>query len=185
MVVQAWFVDGFLAANMLTPAYILILFIVSVLASVWALETLVRYGATKRSAAFVGVVDLCFFGALIAGVYQLGDIASTNCGDFERTGTSFLASLGPFGYFGQRAGWDKRAGDPKKVCAMLKSSFAFGIMNIVSFLVTAILTWFIHHHEDRHDDDRHRSSRRSSHSRRRDHHYRRSGSASGRQEYHV
>ena len=180
--IQAWFVDGFLDANMLTPPYILVLFIVSVLGSVWALETLVRYGATKRSASFVGFVDLCFFGALIAGVYQLRGIADTNCSDFERTGSDFLASLGPFGYFGRRAGWDERSGDPGKVCAMLKSSFAFGIINVMSFFVTAILAWFVHQHEERHEDHHH-SRRSSSHSRRRGHHHRRSGS--GRHDYHV
>ncbi|KAL1959705.1 hypothetical protein VTO42DRAFT_1291 [Malbranchea cinnamomea] len=175
----AWFVDGFLKENMLTPSYILVLFIVSVLAVVWALETLIRYGSTKRSAIFVCFVDLCFFGAFIAGVYQLRGIGNKNCNHFSRSGPDFLNSLGPFGYWG-RSQNNPLADNPNKVCAMLKTSFAFGIMNVVSFFVTAFFAYMLHRHEER---QREKESRRS-HSTRRGHGRRRS-SSTRRGDYYV
>ena len=61
----------------------MVLFIVSVLAAVWALDTLVRSSNAKRSALFISFVDLCFVGAFIAGVYQLRDIASSSCSNYS------------------------------------------------------------------------------------------------------
>ena len=165
---------------MLTPTYILILFIITVLAVIWALVTLIRYSATKRSAIFISFVDLCFFGALIAAVYQLRYITQTSCGSFDESewGRYYLSTLGPFGYWG-RSQENELADDPEKVCAMLKTSFAFGIMNVVSFFVTAFFAYFIHRGEDKKTA---KEGRR--HSSRRGHGGRRSGSGR-RGDYHV
>lgn len=175
---QAWFIDGFVKANIITPTYILVLFIVSVLGGIWVLETLFRFKNTKRSAIFVSFIDLCFFGALIAGVYLLRDIAQENCSNFSRS--KFLLSLGPFGYYGQQQR-NPLASDPNKVCSMLKASFAFGIMNIISFFWTAVFAYFISHHEEHHE----RRSRRGSHSSRRSSHHRHRSSSGRRNSYHV
>ncbi|MCJ1431807.1 hypothetical protein MMC27_001162 [Xylographa pallens] len=75
----AYFVNGYVNQNELTPNYILVLFIVSVLAAVWALVTLFRRRSTRESAAFVAFVDICFVGAFIGAVYTLRSIASANC----------------------------------------------------------------------------------------------------------
>ncbi|EGD98148.1 hypothetical protein TESG_05534 [Trichophyton tonsurans CBS 112818] len=121
---------------------------------------------------------LCFFGALIAGVYLLRDIAQENCSNFSRS--KFLLSLGPFGYYGQQQR-NPLANDPNKVCSMLKASFAFGIMNIISFFWTAVFAYFISHHEEHHE----RRSRRGSHSSRRSSHHRHRSSSGRRSSYHV
>ncbi|KAK2761290.1 hypothetical protein FQN54_001812 [Arachnomyces sp. PD_36] len=142
--ILSYFVDGFVKNNQLTPSYILVLFIVSVLAGVWVLDTLLRMSTTRRSAIFVSFVDLCFVGAFIAGVYQLRDIANADCAHFE-TG-SFYLSLGPFGYIGRDDG-DDLSVDIDKTCALLKTSFAFGIMNIIFFFWTSIFALFMHRHE--------------------------------------
>lgn len=47
---KAYFVDGYLKSNHITPVYILVLFIVSVIAIFYALDTLIRLHTTKRSA---------------------------------------------------------------------------------------------------------------------------------------
>lgn len=182
---QAWFIDGFVKENMLTPTYILVIFIISVLAVIWALGSLLRYGATKRSAIFVSFVDLCFLGAFIASVYQLRDITRTNCNSFGGSahGRAFLDSLGPFGYWG-RGQDNPLAEDPKKVCAMLKTSFAFGIMNVVSFFVTAFLASVMHRAAEK--GDKGENSGRRGHSTRRGHgHGRRRNGSTRRSEYHV
>jgi len=141
---QAWFVDGFNDNNQLTPSFILVLFIVSVLAGAWAIATLIRLGSTRRSALFVAFIDLCFVGALIAGVYELRGISDENCSNFS-TGSIYI-NLGPFGYYGRNSG-SSWAADLNKNCAMLKASFAFGIMNIVFFFFTFILALFLHRHQ--------------------------------------
>lgn len=54
----AYFVHGYASANILTPDYILILFIVSVLALAWAIFTLFSYHRSSANASFVSVIDL-------------------------------------------------------------------------------------------------------------------------------
>jgi len=67
----AYFVHIYDSHNALTPDYILVLFIVSVLAAAWAIATLFTYHRARSNALFVSFIDLCFVGALIAGVYEL------------------------------------------------------------------------------------------------------------------
>lgn len=140
----AYFVNQYASANQLTPSYILCLFIVSVLAGVWALVTVLRLGSTKRSGMFVAFVDLCFVGALIAGVYDLRAIAGANCvnvtgGYISSTsgnnGDSVTISYEPFGVQGNTT------------CAMLKASFAFGIMNCIFFAITSLMALLMHRRE--------------------------------------
>ena len=131
----SWFVNGFNSSNELTPNYILVLFIVSVLAGAWALFTLIGYARTRHSALFVALVDLLFVGALIGGVVVLRGIAHESCTNFSAG--SFYVSLGPFGYYGRQSNspW---AANVNKPCAMLKASFALGIMNIIFFFITFV-----------------------------------------------
>ncbi|OKL56369.1 hypothetical protein UA08_08276 [Talaromyces atroroseus] len=170
----AYFVHGFLNANELTPAYILVLFIVSTIAAFWCLDTLIRFGSTRRSAFFVAFLDLCFFGALIAGVYELRFIAGANCTSWDATTAS--VSLGPFGsivYSGETPSFNK-------TCSMLKASFAMGIMEVVFFFFSAIWALFIFNHHRGEPVARETVVRRRSHSSRRGHRHSRSRSGSRR-----
>ncbi|KAI9725866.1 MAG: hypothetical protein M1828_002495 [Chrysothrix sp. TS-e1954] len=119
----SWFVHGFVQDNALTPNFILVLFIVSVLAGVWALATLLFYYSAKRSGYFLAFVDLGIFAALIAGVVELRGIAGASCSNFSSTGY-FGLRLAPFIY------------QLNKSCSVLKACFAFGIMNIIFFFFT-------------------------------------------------
>jgi len=161
----AWFVHGFQSNNELTPNFILVLFIVSILACAWAIVTVLRMGSTRRSAAFVAFIDLCFVGAFIAGVYELRSIAHANCSHFS-TGSVYV-NLGPFGYFGVQSN-SKWAASVNKNCAMLKASFAFGIMNTIFFFITAVLAAILHRRE-RDTVVRETRVRRRSHGSRRGH----------------
>ncbi|KAJ9150451.1 hypothetical protein NKR23_g3829 [Pleurostoma richardsiae] len=170
----AYFVHGYVENNLLTPNYILILFIVSVLALAWAIFTLFSYHRSSSNAMFVALVDLGFVGAFIAAVYYLRFIADANCTHIVR-GDRWDVQFGIFGeIYGNTLGVDV-----DKTCAMLKASFAFGIMNCVFFFFTAVLAFFhgnkaaedtryvreTHYH--RHGHRRRsasRHSRRSSHS---------------------
>jgi hypothetical protein len=134
----SWFVHGFTEANQLTPTFILVLFIVSVLAGVWAVATLFAYQATKHNGRFVAFVDLVFVGALIAGVYELRGITDDNCATFgQGQPHGIFLGLGIFGYVGvqTQSPWALHL---DKNCSMLKASFALAIMNILFFFVTFV-----------------------------------------------
>ena len=77
----AWFINGYVQSNTLSPDWLLVSFITSVLALAWALFTLFSYHRSRRNAFFVGIVDLLFVGAFIAGVYQLRWIRLHDCTD--------------------------------------------------------------------------------------------------------
>lgn len=128
----------------MTPNYILVLFITSVLASVWCIATLFRRKSTRTSAFFVSFIDFCFIGAFIASVVELRGIANASCTNF--TTDSFYLTLGPFGFFGQTSN-SPFAADTNKTCSMLKASFAFSIMNCIFFFITSILLLFMHRQE--------------------------------------
>lgn len=133
----AWFIHAFIKENEITPNYILILFIVSVLAVAWTIFTLFSYHRSSSNSHFVSLVDFAFAGTLIGAVYQLRFITHANCYHVESTddwlkpahtlltlkdqGIDVLASSSP--------------------CAVLKTCFALGIMNIVFFFFTAVLAW--------------------------------------------
>lgn len=117
-----WFVHRFNDANLLTPEYVLVMFIVSVLALAWVFFTTISYLRARHDALFVALVDLGFVGALIAGVYYLRAYGGANC-------THSYASLNNGIYINVNT---------NKQCAMLKASFALGIIDIISFFVTFV-----------------------------------------------
>lgn len=164
----------------MTPPYILVMFIVSVIAVFWAIDTLFRLSTTKRSTGFVAFVDLLFFGAFIASVYQLRFIANANCGDWD--GGSVYVSLGPFGSYGAEA-HNPLAKDLNKTCAMLKTCFALGIMETLFFIWTAIIVIFMHRSHS--DTVTRETVRRRSHSSRRGHSHPRRHRSSSRHHYVV
>ncbi|KAJ9651076.1 hypothetical protein H2198_009630 [Neophaeococcomyces mojaviensis] len=175
----AWFVDGFNDNNQLTPRSILVLFIVSILACAWALATLLRLGSTRRSAMFVAFIDLCFVGAFIAAVYELRGIGNANCSNFRSA--PIYVQIGPFGYYGEQSGsgWALHI---DKNCAMLKASWALGIMNTIFFFFTSVLAVFLHRHER---TTVVKEVRRSRHSSRRGHSRGSHRSSSRRRSYYV
>ena len=177
----AFFVHIYASANALTPNYILVLFIVSVLGAAWAIATLFTYHRARSNALFVSFVDLCFVGAFIAGVYLLRFISHDNCSSVN-SGADYYISFGALG----SANVNGITVSVDKTCAMLKACFAFGIMNCIFFFITSLLALFVGRgtdrrketyvretHYSRHGHRRSGSHRshRSSHSGRRSHTY--------------
>lgn len=117
----AYFVDIYTDLQILTPRDILILFIVSTLGAAWALGTLFLYARAKHSANFVALVDLLFVGAFIGAVYELRRISEQDCSSWAKA--PYALDLGAFTVSGNA--YRLRT---NKDCAMLKASFAFGIM---------------------------------------------------------
>lgn len=121
------------------------MFIVSVIAVFWCLDTTIRYRTAKNSAMFVCFLDLCFFGAFIAAVYELRFTAKDNCSHWDPASESesLYVSLGPFGRLGYQTD-NPLALHVNKTCALLKTCFALGIMETIFFFWTAILAYFIY-----------------------------------------
>lgn len=120
----SYLVHGYVSRNLLTPNYILVLFIVSVLAGVWVLMTLIFYRSARRSGHFLALVDLGMFAALIAGVVILGGIAKASCSNL----TSFdgYEQLAPF------------VNQWTKTCNILKACFGLGILSILLFFFSMV-----------------------------------------------
>lgn len=121
-----------------------VLFITSVLAAAWTIATLLRRKSTRRSAIFVSFIDLCFVGALIAGVYELRGITKADCANFQKS-EGFYITLNNDGFSGN----SPFSFTLNKSCAMLKAAFAFGIMNIIFFFITSFLLLFMHRRDDK------------------------------------
>jgi len=170
----AYFVNQYNMANQLTPTYILVLFIVSVLAVAYTLFTLFRIPSVRRNGFFVAFLDLCFMGALIAGVYELRGITSANCiavdGGFSSSSTSNSFTIS----------YTDPTLTANKACSMLKAAFALGIINIIIFPVTALIAVSMNRRQDVEVKEVYRSR---SHGSRRGHSRRRSSSHSRRQYY--
>ncbi|KAI4197829.1 MAG: hypothetical protein LQ350_005674 [Teloschistes chrysophthalmus] len=120
-----------------------VLFIVSVLAAAWAIATFVRRKSTRESSLFASFIDLCFVGAFIAGVYELRSIANASCSNFSAD-SHFSLTVDNSGVSGS----SPFHLNVNKNCAMLKASFAFGIMNCIFFAITAFLLLFMHRNRD-------------------------------------
>ena len=131
----AWFVHGYVESNQLTPNFILVLFIVSVLALAWCFATLFNYLRARHDALFVALIDLGFVGALIGGIVTLRGISNADCSSFSSG--SLYVDLGPFGYYGRQSNspW---AVNINKTCAMLKASWALAIIATLTFFVTFV-----------------------------------------------
>lgn len=124
----AYFVHLYVTANALTPTYILVLFIASVLGAAWVLATIVTYLRARHSAIFVALVDLAFVGTFIAGVVLLDWITKYNCvnytGGINASGDTLTINGGTI--------------SANKQCTMLKASFALGIIACILFFVTFV-----------------------------------------------
>lgn len=119
----AYFVHQYVNSNLLTPSYILVLFIVSVIALAWAIFTTIDYLRARHDALFVALFDLGLVGALIAGVYYLRGPGTANC---THTNAGITTSGSYFNI------------STNKDCAMLKAAFALGIIDILAFFITFV-----------------------------------------------
>jgi hypothetical protein len=158
----AFFVHIYASANALTPNYILVLFIVSVLAAAWAIATLFTYHRARSNALFVSFVDLCFVGALIAGVFELRFISHGTCTNIS-TGVNYAISFGALG----NADVTGITVSVDKTCAMLKACFAFGIMNCIFFFITSLLAMCVGRGKERRKETVVRETHYSRHGHRR------------------
>jgi hypothetical protein len=142
----AYFVNIYNSARQLTPSYILAPFIIVVLATAWALITLIRRDSTRRSALFVALVDLLFLGAFIAAAWELRGLAGADCSNWTG-GVSGSSSSDGNGGGSATVTFSPVGLQVNKTCAMLKACFAFCIINCLLWATTAFMAMFLHRHD--------------------------------------
>jgi len=150
--ILAWFVDAYQPAT--PPDRILFLFIVALLATVWALFTLIIYRRLHWTPLYIAVIDLCFFGVFIAGLVLLApSVKNTDCVNWRGEGITYNGN-GSGSFSAGRVTADKQ-------CMMLKSAWGLSILDTILFFLTAVLAAHVWHrtgvvvYEDR--PRRHRS----------------------------
>ncbi|KAF8244866.1 hypothetical protein K440DRAFT_517080, partial [Wilcoxina mikolae CBS 423.85] len=127
--ILSWFINAYYPAQ--APDRILFLFIVSLLATIYAFITLLFYRRHLYTPLYICIVDICFFGLFVAGLVLLApSVQNTNCVDW---------SGGVSGY----GAWVNVAAN--KQCMMLKSAWGLGIVNAILFVITAVAAWEIWH----------------------------------------
>lgn len=124
----AYFVNQYTKASSTPPDTILCLFIVAILATAWALLTISSYSSQHLTELWIAVIDLCFFGVLIAGVVLLAPLAG---------GKDCVHGSAGRGYVG--LSWNKE-------CSMYKAAWVLGIMNAIMFFLTACLAAHTYRH---------------------------------------
>lgn len=122
----AYFVNQYTKFSATPPDSILCLFIVAILATAWALLTISSYSSLTE--LWIAVIDLCYFGVLIAGVVLLAPLANKKDCAQGGVGWSFVNIT-----------WEKE-------CSMYKSAWALGIMNVIMFFLTACLAAHTYRH---------------------------------------
>jgi hypothetical protein len=144
----AYFVHQYVKNNQDPPTEILVLFIVSIIATAWALITMIQSRRFGAATLLTAIVDMLIFGAFIAGVYFLRGVRHADCVGWLRNDQSW----------GIR--WSKH-------CTMYKAAWALGIINTVLFFITSLLAAHIY----RRGGDRVVREKHSSHHHRRRRHY--------------
>lgn len=102
---------------------------------------------------YFAIIDICWFGTLIAGVVLLAPwIRGTDCVQWSGqrltpTESSFGANPGEL--------------TVAKQCMMLKSSWGLAILNIILFFASAVLAWEVWHRSVVVYEEGQRRSRRS------------------------
>jgi len=122
--ILAYFVDRYPMVENSAFSDILCLFIVAIFATVWAIATISLF-YRRHVPMWAAIIDLCFFGLLIAGVVLLAPfVRNADC-------------------VGVNWGWGYGDVYWSKECTMYKAVYALGIMNIIMFFFTAVLAAWI------------------------------------------
>jgi len=120
-----------------TPGAIQFLFVVAILASVWAFCVLITFIRARNTALWMTFFDVVAMALLIAAVVVLSNIANVECVVVRLD----QVSVNPDGTW-----WDARRLQIDGTytylqhCAEVKAAWGLAIANIIFFFITAILT---------------------------------------------
>lgn len=134
----AFFVDPYVKNHQTVPDSLLTLFIVSILACAWAMLSFYQFHRYRNiSGPFIAIVDICFVGAFIAGIYMNRSISNANC-------SSVSVPVGIQVGHNNYSGGSEWGANFDKHCAMFKASWILAIIDCVLFFVTCVLSWTLY-----------------------------------------
>lgn len=146
----AWAMMAALVAaysNNSVPSGIMALFIVTLLAWVWAFCILILWLRARNTALWIAFWDVVAMGILITGVAMAANLVTEQCSDVNQDffiispdGTQTLQTQNPNDPNDPLTGGSN--GGTNR-CALLQGAWALAIANIVFFFVTAILSLVI------------------------------------------
>jgi len=137
--ILAWFVNAYQIANRPVPEAVLEPFIVAILGTVYCFFTFLIFRQWGFTPLYVAILDLGFFGALIAGVVLLApSVRNTNCVNFIGSQV-FVTSSGQEVFTAPAVAFNEQ-------CLMLKSAWGLAIANIIMFFLTALAALRIWHY---------------------------------------
>ncbi|TGZ76327.1 hypothetical protein EX30DRAFT_324836, partial [Ascodesmis nigricans] len=131
-----------------TPGGVMALFIITLIASVWAFCILLAVLRARNTALWITFWDLVAMGALIAAVATTANIANYEC--TAAPTTSETVYITPEGQRISRQNIailndedDEELWNHPDYCNLLKAAWGLAIANIIMFFVTAILAGVI------------------------------------------
>ncbi|KAI5803815.1 hypothetical protein EDC01DRAFT_644937 [Geopyxis carbonaria] len=128
-----------------TPGGVMCLFIVTLLASVWAFCIWIAVMRARNTALWIAFLDIIAMGALIAGVATTSNIANYECnGTSINTRLVYTSTGQPIDinqdiYESRNDFWS----NPNN-CNLIKGAWGLAITNIITFFITAILAVVIY-----------------------------------------
>lgn len=145
--ILAALVAAFTSNHVVAPAAILCLFIVTLLASIWSFCILITQIRAHNTAPWMAFWDIALMAALIAGVVLLANITTTQC-------TGYLTQI--------TVTYDRETGEEvwrsqdldgnSSHCNLAKVAFGFGIVNILLFFISALLSAMIYQRNRQEDE---------------------------------
>ncbi|KAI5838814.1 hypothetical protein DFP73DRAFT_247578 [Morchella snyderi] len=129
------------------PAGVLCLFIVALLASIWAFCVVVTQARARNTAFWMTAGDVILLAALIAGVVLIANIISSRCNALQQQQIVYTTSADGTKVYTTAAatpvvGADSNTVDPVwhgHNCDLAKAAMGLGIANIILFFISAVL----------------------------------------------
>lgn len=145
--ILAALVAAFANNHVVAPAAILCLFTVALLASIWAFCVLITQIRAHNTALWMAFWDVAFMAALIAGVVLLANITTTQCtGYLTQITVTYDRATGSEVWRSQDLDGDSSH------CSLAKVALGFGIVNILLFFISAILSAMIYQRNRQEDE---------------------------------
>jgi hypothetical protein len=132
-----------------TPGGVMCLFIVTLLAFVWAFCILIAVMRANNTALWIGFWDIVAMGALIAGVAMTSNIANYECTAVSQNSAQTIYYTAD----GQRVATrpntiindsNSNFWDNPNNCNLIKAAWGLAITNIIMFFITAVLAVIIY-----------------------------------------
>lgn len=137
--------------NDVAPAAILCLFIVALLASVWAVCILITQLRARNTALWMAVGDIIIMAALIAGVILITNITTTRCVPYVAQTVAYTTT-GEKVWTTNNVAMDPMWGQTNR-CDLAKAALGLGIANIILFFILAILSIVVYKQNKQEDEE--------------------------------